>query len=74
MLLFIVFAPLLTALLVLAGSPARLTSLIGSAATALAALVAFCVYDSALGGFQFVSSWTVNEGWRIQFLLGADGL
>ena len=74
MLIFIVFAPLVTALLVLIGSPARLTSLIGSAATALATLVAFCIYDRNAGGFQFVSSWTISESWRWHFLLGADGL
>lgn len=73
MLLFIVFAPLVTALLVLIGSPARLTSLIGSAATALAALLAFCLYDRSAAGFQFVSSWTISESWRWHFLLGADG-
>jgi NADH-quinone oxidoreductase subunit M len=74
MLLFIVFAPLLTALLILIGSPARLTALLGSAATAAATLVALFLYQSAIGGFQFVTSFPISQSWRLQFLLGADGL
>ena len=41
MLLFIVFAPLITALLILVGAPARVTALLGSAATTVATLIAF---------------------------------
>jgi NADH-quinone oxidoreductase subunit M len=74
MLLFIVFAPLITAILILLGTPARMTALLGSAATAIATLIAFFSYDPAQGGFQFVSAWPISEGWRFQFLLGADGL
>ena len=74
MLLFIVFAPLITALLILIGAPARLTALLGSGATVIAALAAFFIYDPAQAGFQFVSSFPVSQTWRLQFLLGADGL
>ncbi|MBA3607179.1 MAG: NADH-quinone oxidoreductase subunit M [Chthoniobacterales bacterium] len=74
MLLFIVIAPLLTALLILVGAPARLTALLGSTATLVASLIAFFLYDAARGGFQFVSSFPISETWRLQFLLGADGL
>ena len=74
MLLFIVFAPLITALLILIGAPARLTALLGSGATVIAALAAFFLYDPARAGFQFVSSFPISEAWRLQFLLGADGL
>ncbi len=74
MLLFIVIAPLLTALLILIGAPARLTALLGSAATLIASFAAFFVYDTARGGFQFVSSFPISATWRLQFLLGADGL
>ncbi|MDQ3199984.1 MAG: NADH-quinone oxidoreductase subunit M [Verrucomicrobiota bacterium] len=74
MLLFIVFAPLLTALLILLGAPARLTALVGSAATAVATVAALFLYQTATGGFQFVSSFPISESWRLQFLLGADGL
>ena len=53
MLLLIVFAPILTALLVLFGAPARLTSLIGAGATASLSLLALFLYQPAIGGFQF---------------------
>jgi NADH-quinone oxidoreductase subunit M len=74
MLLIIVFVPLITALLILIGAPARLTALLGSGATVIAALVAFFLYDPVRAGFQFVSSFPISESWRLQFLLGADGL
>jgi len=74
MLLFLVFAPIVTALLVLFGAPARLTALVGSAATAVAALLAIFLYQTIPGGFQFVTSFTISESWRLSFLLGADGL
>ncbi|MBA3831468.1 MAG: NADH-quinone oxidoreductase subunit M [Chthoniobacterales bacterium] len=74
MLLFIVFAPLVTALLILSGAPGRVTALFGSAATAIATFTALFRYDPVPGGFQFVSSLTISESWRIHFLLGADGL
>ena len=74
MLLFIVFAPLITALLILIGSPARVTALAGSAATAVATLVALFLYQPTPGGFQFVTAFPISQSWRLQFLLGADGL
>jgi NADH-quinone oxidoreductase subunit M len=74
MLHFIVFAPLIAALLILIGAPARRTALLGAAATAGATLVALFLYDPARAGFQFVSSFPISQTWRLQFLLGADGL
>jgi NADH-quinone oxidoreductase subunit M len=74
MLLFIVFAPLLTAILVLSGIPARKTALLGAAATTGTTLVAFFLYDPARAGFQFVQSFPISASWRLQFSLGADGL
>lgn len=74
MLLFIVLAPLVTALLVLLGAPARLTSLLGAGATALVTLAAFVSYSVARGGYQFVTAWPISESWGLSFSLGADGL
>ncbi|MDQ3414262.1 MAG: NADH-quinone oxidoreductase subunit M [Verrucomicrobiota bacterium] len=74
MLLFIVIAPFLTALLILIGTPTRLTALLGSAVTLLTSLIATVLYETARGGFQFVTSFPISETWRLQFLLGADGL
>ena len=74
MLLFIVFAPLAAAILILVGAPARTTALLAAAATTLAALVALSLYQSALGGYQFVSSFPISQSWHFSFSLGADGL
>jgi NADH-quinone oxidoreductase subunit M len=74
MLLFIVFAPLVTALLVLLGAPARLTSLLGAGATLLATLAAFVSYNVARGGYQFVTAWPISANAGLSFSLGADGL
>ena len=73
MLLFIVFAPLVTALLVIFGAPARRTSLLGSAATAIGALLAFCIYDARVGRIpirplvdsqrRLADSLLVRRGW-----------
>ena len=74
MLLLIVFAPILTALLVLLGAPARLTSLFGAGLTTALSLFALFLYQPAIGGFQFVTSFAVSRSWGIHFSLGADGL
>ena len=56
-LLFIVFCPLLAALLILIGAPARLTALLGRRAdTRRDAASRFFVFDTGQRGFQFVTS------------------
>ena len=64
MLLFIVFAPIITALLILIGAPTRFTALLGSGATAAATLTAFFLYDPTRAGFQFICSFPISSNWR----------
>jgi NADH-quinone oxidoreductase subunit M len=71
--LFIVFCPLLAALIILAGAPARLTALWGSGLTLIAALLAFIGFDRARD-FNFVTSFPISTEWRLNFALGLDGL
>ena len=71
-LLFIVLAPLVAALLVLAGSPARRTSLWVSGLTLLATLFAFFDYHGQ--GFDYVTSIPISAEWGLNFTLGIDGL
>ena len=52
MLLCIVFVPLVAAVLILCGTPARATALLGSGLTVLATLTAFLGYNSTQTGFQ----------------------
>jgi NADH-quinone oxidoreductase subunit M len=74
MLLFIVFVPLVAAVLILCGTPARTTALLGSGLTLLATLTAFLGYDLNQAGFQYIHSFLISADWRLQFLLGVDGL
>ncbi len=73
-LLFIVFCPLLAALAVLAGAPARRTSLAASGLTLIATLVAFAGFERGHEGFAYVTSLPISAEWRWNFTLGIDGL
>jgi NADH-quinone oxidoreductase subunit M len=73
-LLFIVFCPLIAAIAVLTGAPARLTSLIASGLTLAASLFAFAGLDRAQQGFSYVTSIPISTDWRLNFTLGLDGL
>src|SRR5205823_6358986 len=74
MLLFLVFCPIIAAILIIAGAPARLTALIAAISNLLVALILFTQFDQVAGGFQFVSSFVISPDWHIRFTLGADGL
>src|SRR5207302_8597298 len=74
MLLFLVLCPIVAAILILVGTPARLTALIAAIANLLVALLIFARFDRVAAGFQFVTSLIVSGDWRIHFALGVDGL
>ncbi len=74
-LLFIVLCPILAALAILIGAPARRTALWAAGLTlAATALVYFSGFEAGQRGFQLVSSYPVSVDWRINFTLGIDGL
>jgi NADH-quinone oxidoreductase subunit M len=73
-LLFIVFAPLLAAVVILLGAPARSTAMGAAALTLLASIAAFVGFDGADKGFSYVTSLPISEEWRLNFTLGVDGL
>jgi NADH-quinone oxidoreductase subunit M len=74
MLLLIIFCPIVAAILIIVGAPARLTALLAAVATFLLTLVVYSQYEWTQSGFQFVSSFTVSSDWRIHFATGLDGL
>src|SRR5207237_3379199 len=74
MLLFLVLCPIVAAILIIGGTPARLTALIAAAANLFVTLLVFMRFDRVAGGFQFVTSFVVSTDWRIHFALGVDGL
>src|SRR5256886_6525902 len=74
MLLFLVLCPIIAAILIIAGTPARLTALVAAISNLVVALILLSRFDQVAAGFQFVSSFVVSADWRIHFALGVDGL
>jgi NADH-quinone oxidoreductase subunit M len=74
MLLFLVLCPIVAAVLIIFGAPARLTALVAAIANLVVTLFLFLRFDQITAGFQFVSSVVVSTDWRIHFALGVDGL
>ncbi|HWY41236.1 MAG TPA: NADH-quinone oxidoreductase subunit M [Chthoniobacterales bacterium] len=74
MLLFLVLCPILAAILILIGAPARFTALVTAILNLIVAFVLFVEFDRAAAGFQFISSTVVSTDWGIHFAFGVDGL
>src|SRR2546421_8632814 len=74
MLLFLVLCPIIAAILIIAGAPARLTALVAAISNLFVTLILLSRFDQVAAGFQFVSSFVVSADWRIHFALGVDGL
>ncbi len=73
-LFFLILLPVVAAAFILAGSNARMTALIASAANLVFTLVLLAVYRPETDPYQFVSSVPVVPALGIAFTLGADGL
>jgi NADH-quinone oxidoreductase subunit M len=73
-LLFIVFCPIVAALVIVIGAPARRTALWAAGLTLAAAMLAYLTFEAGQRGFQFISSYPISSDWRISFTLGIDGL
>ncbi|MGI8481522.1 MAG: proton-conducting transporter membrane subunit, partial [Chthoniobacterales bacterium] len=74
MLAFLVFCPLIGAILILAGAPARRTALLAAAMMLFASVLLYLRFDSGRRGFQYVTTLPVNAEWGLSFTLGVDGL
>ena len=74
MLLFLVLCPVIAAILIIAGAPARLTALVAAISNLFVTLILLSRFDQVAAGFQFVSSFVVSADWRIHFAFGVDGL
>jgi NADH-quinone oxidoreductase subunit M len=73
-LLFIVFCPIVAALAILCGAPARRTALWAAGFTLAATLLVYFEFDAGRRGFDFVVSYPISDAWRLNFTLGVDGL
>ncbi len=74
MLLLITLVPLLAALLIIVGLPARVTALTGAIISFAATLLVYLGFNSARPGYQFVSELPVSADLHLNFALGVDGL
>ena len=74
MLLFLVLCPIIAAIAIIAGAPARLTALVAAISNLFVTLALLSRFDRVAAGFQFVSSFLVSADWQIHFAFGIDGL
>jgi len=74
MLLFLVLCPIIAAIAIIAGAPARLTALVAAISNLFVTLTLLSRFDRVAAGFQFVSSFLVSADWQIHFAFGIDGL
>lgn len=70
----LIFIPLLCAVAILLGAPARRTALGAGIGSFLLSVVALLTYDQKAGGFQFKSVTPIAPEWGLNYFLGADGL
>jgi NADH-quinone oxidoreductase subunit M len=70
----IILLPIVAAVAVLLGAPARKTSLAAAWAALAATLFALVNFDRAAGGFQFQSGLQILPEWGLKYFVGADGL
>jgi NADH-quinone oxidoreductase subunit M len=74
MLPIIIFCPLIAAVLILAGAPARKSALAASLFTLGATLLALASFKGSIPGFQNVVSFPISSEWGLNFTVGLDGL
>ena len=74
MVLFIIFCPIIAAILIAIGVPARKTALAAAVLTFAAALFLFASFKQGQPDFQHVTSFTISPDWRLSFTTGIDGL
>src|SRR5262245_26163025 len=74
MVLFVIFCPIVAAILIMAGASARKTGLAASLLMFAAALFLFVSFDQNQQDFQHVTSFTISPEWHLSFTTGIDGL
>jgi NADH-quinone oxidoreductase subunit M len=74
MVLFVVFCPIIAAILIMAGLPARKTAFAASILAFAAALFLLVSFDQRQPDFQHVTSFTISPEWHLNFTTGVDGL
>src|SRR5713101_4351920 len=74
MVLFVIFCPIIAAILIMIGAPARKTALAASGLTLAATLFLLASFQPAQRDFQHVTSFPISPEWRLSLTTGVDGL
>ena len=74
MVLFVIFCPIIAAVLIMAGAHARRAALAASILTLAATLFLLASLKKNNGDFQHVTSFTISPEWHLSFATGLDGL
>jgi NADH-quinone oxidoreductase subunit M len=74
MVLFVIFCPIIAAILIMAGTPARKTALFASVLMLAATFFLLVSFDRGNDDFQYVTSFTISPEWHLSFATGIDGL
>src|SRR6266550_356277 len=74
MLLVIIFCPIVAAILIMAGAPARKTALTASVLTFATTLLLLASFQLGQRDFQQVTSFSISPEWHLSFTIGIDGL
>jgi NADH-quinone oxidoreductase subunit M len=74
MVLFVIFCPIIAAILIMVGAPARKTALAASVLTLAATLFLLASFAPEQRDFQQVTSFTISPEWHLSFTTGVDGL
>src|SRR6266487_757458 len=74
MVLFIIFCPIVAAILIMIGAPARRTALTACVLTFATTLLLLASFQLGQRDFQQVTSVSIAPEWHLSFTIGIDGL
>src|SRR5881409_133086 len=74
MVLFIIFCPIIAAILIMVGAPARKMAVAASVLTLGATLLLLASFSPEQHDFQEVTSFPISSEWHLSFTTGIDGL
>jgi NADH-quinone oxidoreductase subunit M len=74
MVLFIIFCPIVAAILIIAGLPARKTALAAAVLTLATTVFLLGTFLVGQRDFQHITSFTISPEWHLSFTTGLDGL
>ncbi len=74
MLLFVIFCPIVAAILIMVGAPARKTALVASMLTLAITLFLLGSLQGWQRDYQHVTSFSISPDWHLSFTTGLDGL